>query len=976
MAESNRDGNPLCRCISLTTQSSANGFIEGERVIALGVQGGISVMLASTMQEFAFIPLEQDATSLSMAAASGSIVSCCDNHFTVHHCSRTPSTPAALDAAAVLMSQLSWTSSSAVNLPQFTEACSASCSLARTVAFGTVGCIKVFRLQSDPADSSPAYVCIRTLYLPRGMRVTRMSMSASGDHLCWCCESSCVVQLMTFSSEDEILVPADSAPFHILHTQHVQFVSWLHPPGASIRSSDIELDDVIVSADVVGCILLSKLMQGEGAYGYRAVTCTRVNVPSLCSIACVLHAPGSDMRAADSVFAFTTLDASSKLVAWCAKGIVRRRLPLLAAEGVTSCTVSQSIATTLLVPSHQASNMWAWSETSISGYDDSAVDPSILCVTAFGSPFFATSSILSAAALHCTAITGINHRGRILQLEAQSLGGLLLSRDITSGVIVWYAHEQSSSMIPRYWGSANAATLVQLRPSDTFGAALLFSVIDVQPTGVLTFDVTILIDDHKGVSCGSFSEYHISSVQIPGLPAAGSRINCIKCWKGISAGGLAQTLCCIIDTNSGVWRITFERETNNWTACEAVLFQECCVATCVGLSSNDDCIWTISDSGIISRVSCESAGLSTDLPLKLWAQLPDAAERSSILVHAPHSLCLCVISRTSIYMFFDCNGTACLVSHGTLPSLPNSMQCWTSCSGSIRICCVYDGHLRICSMGAESIYTQHLVHFSSFGANLGAVLDDKLYASSDRGLKCLDINIKKNISFSASPRRIPKTTFSCIGAFENSDQSQDTENLSDNSSDSCDAAIEDASLSSNDEHCTDPSSLCWVVPWYACLKSKTDYVKIFSSVKEEDKIAAFSGMLQPTSSNSSGSDWMSAASPQLPPVAAAPARFTNMKERRANPIIIGAILSAHCSSRCEYMWQSGWFVAWAALNEEQPQLLNELTQIYEERQGSLYSGASGSSNMSWPCASWCGAPLWLTDTSKLSQLLMACGRAM
>jgi hypothetical protein len=160
------------------------------------------------------------------------------------------------------------------------------------------------------------------------------------------------------------------------------------------------------------------------------------------------------------------------------------------------------------------------------------------------------------------------------------------------------------------------------------------------------------------------------------------------------------------------------------------------------------------------------------------------------------------------------------------------------------------------------------------------------------------------------------------------------------------------------------------------LKLKTDYVKIFSCVKEQDKIVAFLEILQPTSSNSSSSDWMSTASAQPPAFAAPPARFTNMKDRRANPTIIGAILSAHCNSRCEFMWQSGCFVAWAALNEEQPQLLSELTQIYDERQGTLHSGSSGSSNMSWSCASWCGAPLWLNDTSKLSQLLMACGRAM
>lgn len=977
MGESSQTSDALCRCMSLNSHASASGFIEGERVIAMGARGGISVMLASTMQEFAFIPLEEDVTSLSMAAVSGSIVSCCDYHFIVHSCSRNPSAPAASDVAAVHMSQLSWTSSAAINLPQFADACSASCSHARTIAFGTIGCIKVFRLQSDSSESGAAYACIRTLYLPRGMRATCMSMSAGGDHLCWCCESSCLVQVMTFPYDDEVSSPADSVPFHILHNQPALFASWLHPPGSSIRCSDIELDDVIISADVAGCILLSKLMREEAACSFKAVTCSRINVPSLRSITCVMHAPGSSMRATDSVFAFATLDASAKLVVWCAKGIVRRRLPLLAAEGVTSCFISQSMTTTLPAPSHQACSMCAWSECSISSNDDCTVDPSVLCVTAFKDPFFATSSILSAAALNCTAIAGINHRGRIVQLEAQSLGGLMLSRDVAGGAIVWSAHESSSALLPRYWASASAATLAQLRPSDTFGAAVLLSIVKEQPAEALTFDVTILIDHHTGISYGSFSEYCVSRVQISSVPAKGSTINCIKCWKPMSTDGLRTTLCCLIDTNLGVWWISFEKKAEKWAACEAQLFQECSVATCVGLSSNDDCIWSICDNGTIYRAACENGGLgSTNAASQPWAKLPNTAERSSISVDAPDSMSLCIICHTDIYMFFDCNGRACLVAQGTLPSFPNSMQCWSSCSGSIRICCVYDGSVRICSLGTECIYTQHLVHFSNSGSHLGAVLDDKFYTSSLLGLTRLDINMKNNISFSSSPRRFPHLALSFDKASETSDYKQDIENGSDSGSDSQVCVDEDVSLSSNDEHSMDPSSMSWVVPWYACLKSKADYLQIFSSVQEGDKIVAFSGLLQPTSSNSSGGDWMTAASPQPPPLAAVPSRFTNMKERRANSTIIGAMLSAYCNSKCEYMWQSGWFVAWAALNEEQPQLLSELAQIYEERQGSVQSSAGSSSNMSWACASWCGAPLWLTDTSKLSQLLMACGRAM
>jgi hypothetical protein len=173
----------------------------------------------------------------------------------------------------------------------------------------------------------------------------------------------------------------------------------------------------------------------------------------------------------------------------------------------------------------------------------------------------------------------------------------------------------------------------------------------------------------------------------------------------------------------------------------------------------------------------------------------------------------------------------------------------------------------------------------------------------------------------------------------------------------------------------DPSSLSWIVPWISCLKSKVDYCKVFSSAKEEDKISALSGLLHPSSSNSSIGDWMASSPPQLPALAAPPARFTNMKERRANFSTIGAVLSAHCNGSCQYMWQSGWFVAWAAFNEEQPQLLNELSQVYEEQHGSGQASGSSGSHMSWACASWCGVPLWLTDTSKLSQLLMACGRA-
>ena len=988
MGDSSQAGDLICRCISLAAHASASGFIEGERVIAMCVLGGISIVLASTMQELAFIPLETDAVSLALASVSGSLIACCSDHFIVHHCMPSPAAqaaPAAVNVAAAPLSQRVWNASPAVDLLQFAHACTATCSRARTVAFGTTGCIKVFRLQDAPSDVSATYACIRTLHLPRGMSVTRISVSTNGNYVCWCCEGSCLVQLLQVPAGDEVgCSEASTAPFHIFHTQPVHFVSWLQPPGAGIRCSDLELDDVIISADVGGCILLSKLLQSGGEYSSQAVHCSRVHVPSLHAITCVSHAPGSDMRATDSVLAFATVDASNKLAVWCVKGIIRRRLPLLAAEGVTSCSISQATAATLPASALQACDMWAWSESSMSSHDSSAVDPSVLCITAFNNPFFATSSILSAVAVSCTALTGINHRGRVLQLEAQSLGGLMLSRDSTNGVIVWYAHEPSSALLPRYWGSACAATLVQLRPSDTFGAAVLLTIVEPQSADALLFDVTILIDDHIGVACGSFSHHCQFRVQIPCFSDKGtSAVNCIKSWK-LTAGaadGLSAKLGCLVDTNSGVWLMSFERDATGWTSSEARLFQDCSIAICVGLSSNDDAIWSINDGGSVTRAVCGNQGQrDVTLTSQPWAQLPGRLQRASILVDAPDSMSLCVVSHSSIYMFFDCNGRACVVARGSLPIFPNNMQCWFSCSGSIRICCVYDGHVRICSLGTESIYTQHLVHFSSFGANLGAVLDDKLYASSHRGVMRLDIDLKNNISFSASPRRATRSALPVWRAHQAAAHAQDSGSASDNGSDFEVSDNEDTSPPSQDEHSMDPSSLSWLVPWFACFKSKGDYVKMSLSGDQEDKVAAISGLLQPQVSSSSSSDWMAAAPQQLPPYATPPARFTNMKERRANASSIGAMLSAHCNCGLEYMWQSGWFVAWAALNDEQPQLLNELTQMFEERQSlkasaSISSSSSSSSSMSWSCASWCGAPLWLSDTTKLSQLLLACGRA-
>jgi hypothetical protein len=984
MGDSSQCGDLICRCISLAAHASASGFIEGERVIAMSVLGGISIVLASTMQELAFIPLEADAVSLALASVSGALVACCPGHFIVHHRAPYPAAQLAAASAGVAtapLSQFLWTACPAVDLLQFTDACTATCSHARTIAFGTTGCIKVFRLQDAPSVSA-TYACIRTLHLPRGMRVTCISVSTNGNHVCWCCEGSCLVQLLQLPTGDEVPSPVDSAPFHILLAQPVRFVSWLQPPGAGIRCSDLELDDVIISADISGCIVLSKLMQSGGDCLTQAVNCARIHVPSLQSIACVSHAPGSDMRATDSVLAFATVDASAKLVVWCAKGIIRRRLPLLAAEGVTSCSISQAMTTALPASPHQACDMWAWSESSISSHDSSTVDPSVLCITAFNHPFFATSSILSAAAVNCTALTGINHRGRVVQLEAQSLGGLMLSRDCTSGVIVWHAHEPSSALLPRYWGSASAATLVQLRPSDTFGAAVLLSIVDTQPAGALTFDVSILIDDHVGVAGGSFSQHCQFRVQIPAVPQ-GSTVNCIKSWK-LTAGamdGLSAKLGCLIDTNCGVWWLSFEREADGWTSSEARLFQDCSVAICVGLSSNDDSIWSISGSGSVSRAVCDNRGQrDVTLASQPWAQLPDLVQRAAVLVDAPDSASLCVVSRDSMYLLFDCNGRACVVARGSLPSFPNNMQCWFSCAGSVRICCVYDGHVRICSLGTENIYTQHLVHFASFGANLGAVLDDKLYASSHRGVMRLSIDLENKISFSASPRRAAKGAPAVWQTPESAVQVQDTSSRRDSGSDFHNSDSEGTAPACSDEHCLDPSSLSWLVPWFACFKSKGDYLKMLSSDEQEDKIAAISELLQPQVSSGSGSDWMAAARPPLPPHAAPPARFTNMKERRANASTIGAVLSAYCNSGLQYMWQSGWFVAWAALNDEQPQLLNELSQMYEERHSSLNASAnssssSSSSNMSWSCASWCGAPLWLADTTKLSQLLLACGRA-
>jgi hypothetical protein len=975
MGESGQGGDVLCRCVSIAAHASASGYIEGERVVATSVHGGISLTLASTMHEFCFIPLKADAISLAIAPMSGSIVTCSHDHFIVHNCTRSPATFASNDIAAVPLSQLVWTASPAVSLSQLTDTVVATCSYARTIAFGSVCSVTVYRLQEASSDVDAAYACIRTLYLPRGMRIVRVSMNATGDHVCWTCDASCLVQLVKLPFGDQDSSLSLCAPAHIMHHRPVTFVSWLQPPGAGMSCSDIELDDVIISADVSGCILLSKLMQCEVECGVTAVTCARINVPSLCSISCVLHAPGSSMRADDSILAFVTLDTSAKLAVWSAKGIVKRRLPLLPAEGVTPCIISESMTTTLPTPSHTAHDMLSWAESSISSHDASSIDPSVLCVIAHNGPFFATSTILSATASSCTALTGITHRGRILQLEAQSLGGLILSRDITGGVIVWYAHEQSSALLPRFWANACAATLVQLRPSDTFGAAVLVSSVDRQPSGGFSFDVTILIDDRIGVSCGSFSEYAERRVEIPSVSATVLTILGMKSWKftTYAEDRLITKLGCLIDTDSGVWFFSFERDTDTWTRSEACLFADHSVATCVGLGSNGDSLWSIASSGSISRAVCDNC----DQPLALqhWAQLPDAVERSLILVHAPDSMTLCVISRTNMFLYFDCNSRACLIAKGSLTSFPNNMQCWSSCSGSIRICCVYDGHLRIYSLGTESIYSQHLVHFTSCGANLGAVLDDKLYTSSSQGISRLDIDLRNNICFSPSPRRFAKSAVPVLEAPQTSVLAQDAECTSDNFSDTSDTVNPEFSPSSNDEHSMDPSSLSWIVPWISCLKSKVDYCKVFSSAKEEDKISALSGLLHPSSSNSSIGDWMASSPPQLPALAAPPARFTNMKERRANFSTIGAVLSAHCNGSCQYMWQSGWFVAWAAFNEEQPQLLNELSQVYEEQHGSGQASGSSGSHMSWACASWCGVPLWLTDTSKLSQLLMACGRA-
>ena len=661
--------------------------------------------------------------------------------------------------------------------------------------------------------------------------------------------------------------------------------------------------------------------------------------------------------------------------------MVRRRLPLLAAEGVTSCFISQALTTTLPI-SHKACDLWAWAESSISSHDTSALVPSALCVTAFDRPFFAAASILSAAAATCSAITGINHRGRVVQLEAQSLAGLLLSRDTAGGVVLWHTHEQSSALLPRYWASASAATLVQLKPSDTFGAAVVLSVVDQQPAAALTFNVTILIDEHTGLSCGSFSQYCVEpAVHIPAVSAAGPiTIHGIKSWKlkGDAADGLNTAFGCLIDTDSGVWCVSFVRAGEKWTSSAARLFHDCSVAICVGLSSHEDCVWSICTSGSVSRAVAEAPDVCDFAPaLQPWAQLPGGVERSSILVHAPDSMCLCVVSRTCVYLFFDCVRSASLVARGTLPSFPNSMHCWISCSGSMRICCVFDGHVRICSLGSESIYTQHLVHFPSLGANLGVVLDDKFYTSSHRGIARRNIDLKNNISFSASPRCNTRSPSAAFAGRKSPVFAQKMDVASDDASNELDGEdAEDSSPASKDEHSADPSNLQWIAPWYACLKCKTDYAKLLSSANEENKIAALSELLQPPSSRSSAGDWASSASPLLPPLAAAPALFTNMKERRANSTTLGAMLSAHCNGSRQFMWQSGWFVAWAALNEEQPQLLSELVQMYEERHGSAQASAGSGSSMSWACASWCGAPLWLTDTSKLTQLLMACGRAM
>ena len=47
---------------------------------------------------------------------------------------------------------------------------------------------------------------------------------------------------------------------------------------------------------------------------------------------------------------------------------------------------------------------------------------------------------------------------------------------------------------------------------------VVLSVVDQQPAAALTFNVTILIDEHTGLSCGSFSQYCVEpAVHIPGF---------------------------------------------------------------------------------------------------------------------------------------------------------------------------------------------------------------------------------------------------------------------------------------------------------------------------------------------------------------------------------------------------------------------------------------------------------------------------
>jgi hypothetical protein len=635
----------------------------------------------------------------------------------------------------------------------------------------------------------------------------------------------------------------------------------------------------------------------------------------------------------------------------------------------------------LPVSQHAACDMWAWSECSVSSLD-AAIDPSVLCVTAWKHPFFVSSSILSSTALNCSAITGINHRGPIIQLESQSLGGLMLSRDITGGVIVWKLHEPSSALLPRFWGSSSAATLVQLRPCDTFGAAVIMSRAHEQLTGALSFNVTILIDSHNGLAHSTFPQQSTSRLFLPGVSEKETVVNSIKCWKRapVGFGGSSTLLGCLVDTTSGVWWVSFERDSERWISSDAHLFQDNCIAFSIGLSSHEDCIWCLNSSGCVFRSLCECSDVPAAPPVsRLWAQLQDQhLDRNFVHVYAPDSLSLCIVSGTSIRLLFDCNGTACTVAQGQLPSFPNGMHCWSSCAGSMRICCVYDGHVRICSLGTESIFTQHLVSFTSSGMNLGAVLDDRLYTSSRTGIMRLNIDLKKNISFAAFPRQATKSVSLALEAREAPVYGEDTEDAAGSLSDSNDSENAVPAPAVSDEHSIDTSLLSWIVPWYACLRTKADHVTTVSCHRQPDRVAALTGLLQASSSSVSTGDWMSSTSPQLPPFAAAPVRFTNMKERRANTSMIGAVLSAHVSSGREYMWQSGWFVAWAAAVEEQSQLIDELNQLYEERPSSSKGGASSasSSNMSLSCLSWCGAPLWLSDTSKLSQLLTACGRSM